>query len=61
MINTQRRQLLLVELKTADTSINSSQNAIYQTVKSKIQNKSGAFLINDLEKLRDASRESGKY
>jgi len=61
MYNTQRKQLLFVELKTSDTSINSSQNEIYQSVTNDIQNKSGAFLISDLEKLRVASRESGKY
>ena len=52
MYNTQRKQLLFVELKTSDTSINSSQNEIYQSVTNDIQNKSGAFLISDLEKLR---------
>jgi len=61
MYNTQRKQLLFVELKTSDTSINSSQNEIYQSVTNDIQNKSGAFLISDLEILRVASRESGKY
>jgi hypothetical protein len=61
MYNTQRKQLLFVELKTSCTSINSSQNAIYQAVTNDIQNKSGDFLISDLEKLRFASREPGKY
>jgi hypothetical protein len=61
MYNTLRKQLFLVELKTSDTSINSSQNEIYHTVKTKIENKSGSFLIDDLETMRDASIESGKY
>lgn len=61
MFNTSRKQLLLVELKTSDTSINVSQNAIYLAIQQTIQNKGGYFLIEDFEKLRDASQESGKY
>jgi hypothetical protein len=61
MYNTNRDQLLLVELKTSDTSIRGSQNSIYQSIKDAVRKKGGGFLIKDLELLRDASQESGKY
>ncbi len=61
MFNTSRDQLLLVELKTSDTSIRGSQNSIYFSAKNAIKNKGGGFLVKDLELLRDASQESGKY
>lgn len=61
MYNSSRDQLLLVELKTSDTSIRGSQNSIYQSIKNAIRSKGGTFLIKDLELLRDTSQESGKY
>lgn len=61
MYNPERRQLLFVELKTSDTSVNPDQIAIYQAKRDAIFSKGGSFLINDIKQLRDASKESGKY
>ncbi|MFU8827322.1 MAG: hypothetical protein ACNA70_07505 [Brevefilum sp.] len=56
-----RKMLLLVELKTADTSVNEAQNTIYREVQDRVSQQGGEFLVTDLEVLRDASKESGKY
>lgn len=61
MYNTLRKQLLLIELKTSDTSINDGQNFIYRNIQKAILNKGGSFLIEDLEQMRDRSSEFGKY
>ncbi|MBW6465666.1 MAG: hypothetical protein K0B06_04095 [Brevefilum sp.] len=53
--------LLFVELKTSDTSVNESQNAIYHEHIRQVQARGGGFLVQDVEALRDASNESGKY
>jgi hypothetical protein len=61
MYNTVRRQLLLVELKTSDTSVDADQNAIYHIKQKAINSEGGSFLIEDLEQLKGASKEYGKY
>lgn len=61
MYNTMRKQLLFVELKTSDTSINDDQNSIYHIKQEAILSQGGAFLIDDLEQMRNRSSESGKY
>jgi len=61
MIDLTRKLLLFVELKTSDTSINSDQNAIYREVQRRVSEQGGGFLVSELELLRDASTESGKY
>lgn len=61
MYNTGRKQLLFVELKTSDTSFNDDQNMTYHLTQKAILNKGGAFLIEDLEQMRDRSSEKGKY
>ena len=61
MINPESKRIYLIELKTSDTSINTSQMEIYNSIKEKIQSGGGKFLIDDLQELRAASRESGKY
>jgi len=62
MINPERNQLLLVELKTADTSDNLNQIEIYHSIQKKVMDrKTGLFLIEDIKQVRDASSESGKY
>jgi len=61
MYNTMRKQLLFVELKTSDTSINDNQNSIYHIKQEAILSQGGAFLIEDLEQMRDRSSEFGKY
>lgn len=61
MYNATRDMLLFVELKTADTSVNDAQNAIYRERQRAVREQGGGFLLADLETLRDASSESGKY
>jgi hypothetical protein len=61
MYHTTRDMLLFVELKTADTSVNDTQNAIYRERQHAVREQGGGFLLVDLETLRDASSESGKY
>ncbi len=61
MYNTVRRQLLFVELKTADTSLDADQIALYHAKQETVRREGGSFLIEDLEHLRDASQEHGKY
>ena len=61
MYNKDRKQLLFVELKTSDTSINDDQNSIYHYKQEAILSQGGAFLIEDLEQMRDRSSEFGKY
>jgi hypothetical protein len=61
MYNKDRKQLLFVELKTSDTSINDDQNSIYHIKQEAILHNGGAFLIEDLEQMRDRSSEFGKY
>ncbi|PWB53904.1 MAG: hypothetical protein C3F13_08340 [Anaerolineales bacterium] len=61
MYNTVRRQLLFVELKTSDTSVDADQNAIYHNKQRAIRSEGGSFLIEDLEQLKGASKEYGKY
>lgn len=61
MINPDRHQLLFIELKTTDTSIDSEQNMIYHVKQEAVIDKGGAFLVEDLEKMRDRSAEFGKY
>lgn len=61
MIHPGRKMLLLVELKTSDTSVNDAQNTIYREGLRKIREQGGGFLVADVEVLRDASNEYGKY
>jgi len=61
MLNKNRGMLLFVELKTSDTSVNANQHAIYHERIRQVKAKGGEFLLRDLEALRDASNESGKY
>ena len=61
MYNTVRRQLLLVELKTSDTSVDADQNAIYHAKQKAVNREGGSFLIEDLEQVKGASAEFGKY
>ena len=61
MYNIDRDQLLLVELKTSDSSINLDQLEIYKSVQETVQKIGGSFLLEDLEIIRGSSGESGKY
>ena len=61
LYNPERSQLVFVELKTSDTSVDEEQAAVYQAKKDMVRQEGGAFLIEDLKQLRDISSERGKY
>jgi hypothetical protein len=61
MYNKDRKQLLFVELKTSDSSVGANQNAIYRGKQKIVNDEGGSFLIEDLEQLKGASKENGKY
>ena len=61
MRNSEREQLVFVELKTSDTSVDTEQSAIYLATQSAIRDQGASFLVEDLRQLRDASGEHGKY
>lgn len=61
LYSTMHDQLVFLELKTADTSFNPEQEAIYRTLVRKVRECGAAFLLDDLEKIRFASREPKKY
>jgi hypothetical protein len=61
MYNADRRQLILLELKTADSSIDVEQSEIYRAKQAAVRRVGGSFLVADLRELRDASGERGKY
>lgn len=61
MYNPEQKELLFVELKTSDTSVNVQQTAFYRAKQKEIREQGGAILIQDLEAIRDASSEYGKY
>lgn len=61
MYNSDRRQLVFLELKTSDSSIDTEQCAIYHAKQEAVRGVGGSFLIEDLRQLKDASGEHGKY
>ena len=61
MYNRERQQLLFVELKTSDTSFDTGQNQIYRAIRDAVRSDGGSFLMEDLEQLKNASTEAGKY
>lgn len=62
MLNLATQELLLVELKTTDTTFRPEQAAIYRELQSKIAREgSAAFLLDDLDAIGAASQERGKY
>ena len=62
MLNLDAPELLLVELKTTDTTFREEQAQIYEKLQEAIASRgSAAFLLDDLLEIRDASQESGKY
>jgi hypothetical protein len=61
MYNLDRRQLVFLELKTSDSSVDLEQSAIYHAKQTAVRHAGGSFLIEDLKELRDASGEHGKY
>lgn len=62
MFSRDKQELLLVELKTTDTSYRHEQSDIYQALQDTIAKRnSAAFLIDELQAIASASQESGKY
>lgn len=62
MLNLDAPELLLVELKTTDTTFSEDQAQIYLELQAAIDSKgSAAFLLDEVLAIRDASQESGKY
>jgi hypothetical protein len=58
MYDEDREELIFFELKTSDSSYKQEQFDIYDSISNK---NSFSFLIDDLEKIRNASSEHGKY
>lgn len=62
MFSRDKQELLLVELKTTDTSFRNEQSDIYLDLQSTIVGRnSSAFLIDELLAIASASQETGKY
>jgi len=61
MYNPDRRQLVFLELKTSDSSVDLEQSAIYHAKQAAVRHAGGSLLIDDLRELREASGEHGKY
>lgn len=53
--------LILVELKTADTSFSADQIRIYDNLQERVEKYSADFLVKDLLDIYGASQEKGKY
>jgi len=62
MMDSDKKELLLVELKTSDTSLNKDQIEVYKKFQELIAEKrSASFLVDELERIGSASQEHGKY
>ncbi|MDO4794480.1 MAG: hypothetical protein Q4A28_00865 [Brachymonas sp.] len=62
MMDSDKKELLLVELKTSDTSLNKEQMEVYKKLQELIAEKrSSSFLVDELGKIASASQEHGKY
>lgn len=62
MFNHTTNELLLVELKTTDTTYRVQQSEVYRSVQDAItQRQSSAFLVEELRAIQQASQEGGKY
>lgn len=61
LYNKTRNELILLELKTCDTSFRPCQNDIYEYHQNKISSQSAGYLIKDIEKIKAKSQEYGKY
>ena len=61
MLDLDTPQLLLVELKTTDTTFRASQATAYSALQKLITENSGAFLLDDLQGIQGNSKERGKY
>lgn len=61
MFDKTHNALVILELKTTDTTFRQAQLDIYTKLQQAIERLSGAFLLTDLQKIRTASAEHGKY
>jgi hypothetical protein len=61
LINTEKRFLLFVELKTAASSYKPEQLDTYQAIQKNIWDKTAGFLFEDIIQIRDNSNEPNKY
>lgn len=62
MFSRDKQELLLIELKTTDTSFRSEQSEIYNNLQQTIIGKNSAsFLIEELDAIASTSQETGKY
>jgi hypothetical protein len=61
LYNRTKAELIFLELKTADTSFDEQQANIYAALSNKIKEGNASFLLEDVEKIKGASTEYGKY
>jgi len=61
LYNETKKELILLELKTCDTSFRPSQKDTYTVIQNLISSEKAGFLIEDIEKIRSKSQEYGKY
>lgn len=62
MFDKDSKELILLELKTTDTTFSASQNSIYRALQDRVSGAEGAgFLIDDLVAIKKNSKEKGKY
>jgi len=61
MYNVDRKQLLFVKLITTNTSFTSRQTKVYLSKQRDVLRRGGSVLIEDLLKLKKASRKKDKY
>lgn len=61
LYNQTKNELILLELKTCDTSFRASQKDTYTTIQNLISSENAGFLIDDIKEIRNKSQEYGKY
>ncbi len=62
MFNLDKKELILLELKTTDTTFRPEQASIYQSLQTTIAaERSAGFMLDDLATIGAASQEKGKY
>lgn len=61
MFDKTHNALIILELKTTDTTFRQAQFNIYSKLQQAIERLSGAFLLTGLQRIREASAEHGKY
>lgn len=61
LYNKTQNQMILLELKTCDTSFRDEQKKIYTDLQERIRNNSAQFLVEDIKEIKRRSQEHGKY